>query len=255
MLTQDRYKLILTMLKEKKSITVNELVKKLNTSESTIRRDLNALDNMNKLKKVHGGAVTIEIDYSTEEFDVLAKQEINIDKKRKISRYASTLINSNDFIYIDAGTTTELLVDYLKDIKATYVTNSMIIAKKLALLELNVIILGGKFKMSTDAIVGAEAVNMIRKFNFTKGFFGTNAISIESGYSTPDIEEAAVKEEALNRCKKAYILADEDKFNKSSSVTFGDISKATIITNKSFGEYSIYTEVIEVNDSDLYSNI
>ena len=64
MLTQERYDRILTLLTEKKSITVNELVEALDTSESTIRRDLNNLDKKNYLKKVHGGAVLVENDFS-----------------------------------------------------------------------------------------------------------------------------------------------------------------------------------------------
>lgn len=255
MLTCERRKYILDILNKKQSVSVMDLVEELRTSESTIRRDLAVLHEENKLKKVHGGAVIIESEYSTEEKDVETKHAINMDKKQKIAKYAASLIEKDDFVYIDAGTTTELLADYIVESRAYYVTNGIVHAKKLANKGLNVIVIGGKLKISTEAMVGVEAVNNLNKYNFTKGFFGTNAISEVGGYSTPDIEEALVKKEALNRSKKAYILADSDKFYKTSSITFGSISQGIIITDKDKKECKINTKIIEVNQNDLYSNV
>lgn len=247
MLTEERFKRILELVEEKKAITVNELVEQLKTSESTIRRDLNALDKMGKLNKVHGGATAIS-NYSSEEYDVNTKHDLNIDDKRKIAMYAASLIKPNDFVYIDAGTTTELLIDYVNEKKVTYVTNGIVHAKKLIEKGCTVFILGGELKLVTEAIVGIEAINSLKKYNFTKGFFGTNGISIGEGYSTPDVKEALVKEVALKKCKTSYVLSDPSKFNKISSVSFGEIRGAKIITTE-VGDYKYidYTEVVEVD--------
>ena len=248
MLTEERFKIILKEIKEKKAVTVGELVQLLNTSESTIRRDLNALSNMGKINKVHGGATAIDNNYTTEEENVAVKHDLNVEDKERIARYAASLIEENDFVYIDAGTTTELMIDYITEKRATFVTNGIAHAKKLIQKECKAYILGGELKLSTEAIIGVEAINSLRKYNFTKGFFGTNGVSLKSGYSTPDVKEALVKEEALNRSKTGYVLADSSKFNKISSVTFGDINNAAIITTLLDEEkYSNYTEIMEVD--------
>lgn len=246
MLTEDRRKLILDILKEKKSITVLELVEKLDSSESTIRRDLIALDKMNKLQKVHGGAVMLNRDYTTEEFDVVAKHNISLEEKTIIAQYAAKLIKENDFVFLDAGTTTEIMIDYIEENRANYITNGIVHAKKLAQRGFKVSIVAGEIKSSTEAIVGFQAVNSLKNYNFTKGFFGTNAISEVSGYSTPDINEGIVKEEALKRCRESYVLADIKKFNKISSYTFGDIKDSIIITKEDTYKYKKYTKIIEV---------
>ena len=113
MLTEQRHEIILNLLSEKGSITVTELKDILNTSESTIRRDLNTLDEQGRLTKVFGGAVEKINGVSTTELSVSQKADVNTEEKKKIAMYAARLVVPNDFIYIDAGTTTEYLIDYL----------------------------------------------------------------------------------------------------------------------------------------------
>lgn len=247
MLTEERFKIIIDKIQEKKAVKINELMELLDTSESTIRRDLNTLHKMRKINKVHGGATIIEAS-DTQDEEIKIREKINIEEKEVIAKYAAGLIKKNDFIYIDAGTTTELMISHITENKATFVTNSIGVAKKLAQRGLKTYIIGGEFKISTEAIVGIEAVQGLMKYNFTKGFFGTNGISERTGFSTPDILEAKVKEEAVKRSTKAYILADESKFNKNSSITFAKLNEATIITNKIYNNIiKKYTEILEVN--------
>ena len=80
-------------------------------------------------------------------------------------------ISDYDVVYLDAGTTTELMIDPMLNRNAMYVTNAIGHARKLAALGCTVYLLGGEFKGTTDAIVGEEAVLSIAKYNFTKGFF------------------------------------------------------------------------------------
>lgn len=247
MLTEERFHKILSVLNEKKAVTVNELVALLNTSESTIRRDLNALANLGKLNKVHGGAVVVDKNLTTEEKDVKTKHDLNREDKISIAKFSASLIEKGDFVYIDAGTTTEILAEYIQEKEATYVTNGIVHAKKLIEKGCTVYILGGELKLSTEAIIGVEAIKSLKKYNFTKAFFGSNGVSIESGFTTPDVKEALVKEEAINRSKTPYVLVDNSKFNKIFPITFAEINRAKIIT-KEIGEnkYKNYTEVLEV---------
>ena len=146
MLTEQRHEIILNLLSEKGSITVTELKELLNTSESTIRRDLNTLDEQGRLTKVFGGAVEKSNGVLTTELSVSQKATVNTEAKKKIAMYAAKLVAPNDFIYIDAGTTTEYLIDYLDEKNATYVTNAVTHARKLAVAGFKVILIGGELK-------------------------------------------------------------------------------------------------------------
>ena len=248
MLSQERHKLILEKLEKDSVVYLNDLVELFKISESTIRRDLNTLDKEGLLKKVHGGATSLkEIKINTTDDKVEYRQSLNMNEKLKIAEYAATLIEDNDLVYIDSGTTTELMIDFIKDTRAIFVTNGIVHARKLIQKKCTTYILGGEVKLATEAIVGSETVNALRKYNFTKGFFGTNGVDIERGLTTPDIREAMVKEEALNRCKKRFVLCDKSKFDKVSSITFAEIKKIKIITtNLSNNRYRQFTEIEEV---------
>jgi DeoR family fructose operon transcriptional repressor len=104
-------------------------------------------------------------------------------------------------------------------------------------------------KATTEAVVGSGAIRNLEAYNFTKGFFGTNGISTQSGFSTPDADEGEVKGEALKRCKHAYVLADRSKFNRVAPITFGSISSATIITGPlEDKKYRDFTNILEADE-------
>lgn len=245
-LTEERYATILRILEEKKAVTVLELTKALHASESTVRRDLTALHKSGRLYKVYGGATALDNNYSTAEEDMQTKQDLHPEEKVAIAHKAASLIGRNDFVYLDAGTTTLHLIDFLPDTSATFVTNGIQHASRLAAKGCKVFILGGKLKAATEAVVGTEALNNLKCYNFTKGFFGTNGISQNSGFSTPDSSEGIIKGAALQRCTKAYVLADQSKFNKIFPISFANISSATIITGHLLDrKYRDYTTIIE----------
>lgn len=249
MLSEERHNLILEKVKNESVVYLNDLVKYLNTSESTIRRDLIALDKAGLLKKVHGGATALkDISINTLDDIVENRKSLNMEEKFKIAKYAASLIKDNDLVYLDAGTTTELMINFINNTKAIFVTNGIVHARNLIKKNCTTYILGGELKLSTEAIVGAETVKSLRKYNFTKGFFGANGVDLERGFSTPDIKEAMVKEEALIRSKKRYVLCDKSKFDEISSITFADIQDAEIITTKLDNyKYRNKAEILEVD--------
>ncbi len=213
MLTEERFAKILSILERMGSVTVQQLMTELDASESTVRRDLNTLDANGQLVKVHGGAILKNTVYSTIDDEVVHRKEQNREAKDKIARYAAGLITAEDFVYIDAGTTTERMIDYIANRQAVFVTNAIGHAKKLAEHGCKVYILGGEFKAVTEAIVGEEAVFTLDKYNFTKGFWGANGVSRQRGFSTPELKEAMVKRKSMENCRDCYILADESKFS------------------------------------------
>lgn len=251
MFTEERYNIILQELNNKELVSVNELVKLLDASESTVRRDLNALHNEGLLKKIHGGAVSIGNNTSKHEYKVNVRKNINIEEKQAIAKKAATFINENDVIYLDAGTTTELMIDYIQKSNILVVTNGIVHAKKLLEKGIKTYILGGEVKAVTEAIVGSNAVDDLKKYNFSKGFFGTNGVSNKSGYTTPDVNEAMVKCEAIKKCNESYVLADESKLDEVSFITFGSISNSILITcNIDNKEINYDTKVIGADKDD-----
>lgn len=232
MIVNERYLKILNLLDDKGSITINEIVDLLNISESTVRRDLNNLDKQNKLVKVHGGAISNKNLYITKDENINNKKLINQDKKILIAQKAVSFIKPNDFVYIDAGTTTLEMINFIKEKNAIYITNGLPIAETLIKKEFETIMIGGKIKNDTEATVGSFSKNFIEKLNFTVGFFGTNGVSLKNGFTTPDLEESYIKAKALNKSNKAFVLCDDSKFNLVSSITFAQLKDACIITNK-----------------------
>lgn len=236
MLTEERFERIISLLEEKGSITVQELKERLHVSESTIRRDLTVLHDNGRLIKVFGGAVALHSRMNTKDMEVADRTEINKEEKIRIARYAATLIQADDFVYLDAGTTTGYMIDYIAEKQAVYVTDGVSHAKRLAALGFKVILLGGELKASTEAVIGSAAVLMLQRYHFTIGFWGTNGISKKSGFTTPDSDEAMVKQVSMEQTEKRYVLCDHDKFNQESTVTFGAISSAIIVTDGVCGE-------------------
>lgn len=247
MLTEERFAKILSILECMGSVTVQQLMTELGASESTIRRDLNTLDAEGQLTKVHGGAILKNGVYSTRDDEVINRKEKNKEAKIKIAKYAAGLIQPGDFVYLDAGTTTELIIDFVENRQITFVTNAISHAKKLAERGFTVYLLGGEFKAVTEAIVGEEAVTSLDKYNFTKGFWGANGVSAQKGFSTPEVKEAMVKKKSMENCKECYVLADDSKFNQISSVTFAAFEDATVITTQlrqpTFQKYGNIVEV------------
>ncbi len=256
MLVEQRFEKILKIVDEKKSVTVQELMDLLDTSESTIRRDLTTLHSNARLIKVHGGAIALGSNYHTKDDYVEARQGLNLKDKKKIAKYAASLIRMNDFVYLDAGTTTEYIIDYLEEKNAVFVTNAITHAQKLVKAGCTVYLIGGELKASTEAVVGNEAILNLNKYNFTKGFFGTNGISMEVGFTTPDLNEAMVKKAAFARCSDRYVLCDPSKFNQISPITFAEFSNSKIITTSlEDNTYKQCTNILEVNEHDLYRDI
>ena len=232
MLAEERYNEILRLVNEKKTVTVQELTEVLDTSESTIRRDLTTLHKKGSLIKVHGGATALSVEGMTRDASLTVRRDMNIEEKVAIAKYAAALIEKDDFVYLDAGSSVDLMIDYIVEQEAIYVTNAIGHAQKLLQKGCRVLLLGGELKEVTEAIVGAQAIDSLKRYNFTKGFFGANGVHRERGLTTPDITEALVKEKAMEQCANRYVLADSTKINQISSVTFAGFEEGMILTTR-----------------------
>lgn len=246
-LKSKRKLLIMEKLSHDKFVRLDDLVSLLDTSESTVRRDLDELESERKLHRVHGGA---ELPHSLqEEFTNQQKSIKNIQEKIQVARKAVSLISNDDVIFVDAGTTNELLLGYLNQDNLTVVTNSIHHAAKLVDKNIQTIIIGGHVKKSTDASIGAVAYEQIKQLNFDKAFLGINGID-EEFLTTPDMEEAVIKKTVIKNARKSYIVTDSSKIGRVSFAKVDKIENATIITNQSSGalmkKIKENTRVIEV---------
>ncbi|MBO4384220.1 MAG: DeoR/GlpR transcriptional regulator [Clostridia bacterium] len=246
MLAQERHQLILEHLGAEGAATVAQLSALINASEATVRRDLNALAAEGKLKKVFGGATSIRQMGLVEEH-VSRRESVMFGEKDRIASYAASMIRDDDLVFIDSGTTTACMIPHLVNRKATYVTNGVVHAYRLLRAGFSVYVVGGRLRPSTEAVVGSEAMRGLMKFNFTKAFMGTNGISLDEGFTTPDVEEANVKQCAVERSFVSFVLADHTKFNRAFPVTFSRLNACCILTDRlpkgNYGERTIVKEV------------
>lgn len=229
LLTTERHAFIQSLLKKQGTVKLQEIVDQLQVSESTIRRDLVQLEEMKVLKRVHGGAALLQrkgLEPTTYE-----NQTKSIAEKQAIAKVASSFIENNDCIYLDAGTTISEMIPYLKDKNVTVLTNGLMHIPKLIQLEIKTVLVGGSIKFSTNAIVGGTAVQFLNEYRMDKCFLGMNGVHPELGLTTPDPDEALLKKTAIRLSSESYVLVDSTKLNEATFAKVADVNDAIIITD------------------------
>ncbi|MBO1305473.1 DeoR/GlpR transcriptional regulator [Enterococcus sp. 669A] len=230
MLTEERRKKIIALLDQHSILKSQDLISLLNASESTIRRDLQELENAGLLERVHGGAKRPQ--YLEQELGMAEKSFKNVQQKQAIARLAADYVADGDVIYLDAGTTTLEMIPFLKGKAITAVTNSVGLAARLVEQEINTIVLGGRIKLTTDAVLGTQATDQLANYRFNKAFMGMNGVHVEHGFTTPDTEEALLKRLAMDHAQEAFVLVDYSKFNQVSFSRVAQLEAGTILTDK-----------------------
>ncbi|MBM7616923.1 DeoR family fructose operon transcriptional repressor [Weissella uvarum] len=230
----ERYDKILKLLKKRQRLSVNELADLLLVSKSTLRRDLAHLEANQQVRRIHGGVELVNDQPAVAEPTLLEKQGNNRVAKQAIAQQAVKLLQGGENIYLDAGTTTDAMIPLLADIRpsVTVVTNSVNHAAKLADLGIAVLMIGGRLKLTTNAIIGTDALSQIQQLTFDVSFLGINGVSLQQGYTTPDLEEAAMKRHVMQRSRQAIVLADTSKFKRDDFSKVADLSAAMLITNQ-----------------------
>ena len=180
MLAEQRAERILKELAQRRAATVTDLCQVTGASEATIRRDLNALAKQGKLSKVHGGAMLMGGEFHGEELDMETKRGLFTQEKDRAARYAAGLIGDDDVVFLDAGTTVLQMAEHLRASRALFLTNSIECACRLMERNLRTHVLGGVLKAGTMALIGAETLAALRRYNFTKAFLGANGKSWNS---------------------------------------------------------------------------
>ena len=248
MIKEERLLYILDLLSKKDIVRVSDIVNNLNVSDMTVRRDLDELEALGKLKRVHGGAIANK-RYPKVELSHKDKKIINIDEKEELTDIAAKLINDleNENIYLGPGTTIELLARKIKNTKINVYTNCIPIF--LVLIENNVksFLLGGELRKKTMSFNGDITNRSLEVMKFHKAFFSCNGI-IDNEIMTATSIEGYTQKIALDNSVERYLLVDNSKFGQKDFYTYYNTKDLTgIITNidkdNDYISYSEYTDI------------
>jgi DeoR/GlpR family transcriptional regulator of sugar metabolism len=235
----ERKNMILELLKTKPAVTVAELAAALDVSVVTVRKMLTALDRQGLLRRTRGGAVSVVMPFR--ESTVADKLNAAKREKQAIAAKAYSLIENQETIYLDAGTTTLELTRLIKKgpkRDLVLVTNAInLVAELLDMPDIRVILTGGELRHSVISCVGPLAETSIRALHFDKAFIAANNVSLDFGPSTPVPAEAQVKRSAIESAAAAYLLCDSGKFGGASLVSIAPLTAfAAIITDTGLDE-------------------
>jgi len=234
-----RHDQIIEMLKEKKTVSIEEIVDELQISEITARRDLQFLEsNTNLLIRIRGGAQLVEEDsakktsYLNERFAM--KLTRNAEAKEVIGKLASSLVEEGETIIIDAGTSTIQLAIHLPERKnLTVVVSAINIAEELEDKEgILTIITGGVYRSTTTTLLSPFIEQSLMSIYADKVFIGSSGVSLTHGITDEDIMETEVKKALLKAGKEIYWLVDSSKINVIGSFHISKLEEHhTIITD------------------------
>jgi DeoR/GlpR family transcriptional regulator of sugar metabolism len=233
---QGRRSAILQILKDDSSVNVSELSKRFGVSEVTIRKDLRILKERKLLVRVHGGAIlgASTMNDEVEERHVNFKKLVNAREKEAIGRAAAAHIKNGDTILVDSGTTAQEVVRNLHRFDdLTIITNSVgAMMEALKYKRFKVILLGGSVRENSLSCVGPLAESNLKLFYCDKLFLGVDSFSVETGLSTPSVEEASTNQMMISRAREVIAVFDSSKVNKRALAFIADAEAIdTIITD------------------------
>jgi DeoR family fructose operon transcriptional repressor len=213
---------------------VEDLKSDLKVSVATVRRDLEALEEEGRIRRVHGGAVSMESRLEEEVFD--DKANLALKEKRLIAEEAFKLIGTGDSIYLDGGSTVLELARLLAGrTDLTVVTNSLRAAAELAESGPRVILTGGELRRLSQTMVGPLTRVILGQVRLDKAFMGTMGLSIDDGLTTTDPNEAFTKSLVQKHARQVILLADARKAGKVSFARVSDLESVDIlISDKNF---------------------
>lgn len=212
LLAEVRREHLLDIVNERQNISTEELSHLLHVSCVTIRSDLAVMEKLGKIRKVHGGAISTQMQMDRE-IPITEKAKLNMAAKCTIAELALPYVREGDVVILDAGTTTYQLALLLKDMDVTVATNDINIGHLLAGEGKGRLILSGGVAMrNVQTLKGSVAVNFFQSIQADTVFLGCDAVDWEFGISNRSLEEVAVKRAMLRAAKKVIALTDHSKF-------------------------------------------
>ena len=242
---------ILELLKTHGQVNVNELSESLGVTGVTIRNDLAQLEKKRVLIRARGGAIKLEQNFADEDYPLSDKQKKHLLEKREIGKRAAELIEENNTIIIDSGSTTYELAKNLKKFNdLTVITNALNVATLLAEYNnINVIVPGGMLKKNSLSLVGILAEKGFKDYFCDKLFLGVDGFDLDFGISTPNPEEAHLNQIMIEISKEVIVITDSSKFQRRGFALIAPVNKiSTVVTDKGISpENKSKLEILGVN--------
>jgi DeoR family glycerol-3-phosphate regulon repressor len=214
---------ILEIARRDGRVDVEGLALRFDVTPQTIRKDLNDLCELEKLNRVHGGAIfpsnTVNVAYQ-------ARREIAAYGKQCIARAVADMIPDNSSIILNIGTTTEQVAHALRRHKGLMViTNNLNVAYILNEAPgVEIVVSGGMVRKSDGGIVGAAAIDLIRQFKVDFAVIGASAIDEAGSLLDFDYREVRVSQAILGQARRKILAADSTKFERRAPVQIGQLS-------------------------------
>ena len=227
-----RRDMILACLHQEGLVTVPMIAKLCVTSEMTIRRDFDFLEELGLLARTHGGAV-LPNSPSAKRFDMIEPsldRRIILNQKAKfaIAALAAKQVEPAQTIALDVGTTVFALADLIKDMSVRVFSTSLPIASHLGQSKAKVYMPGGKVQGIEPSIVGVRAIKYLKRFHFDTAFLGVSGVA-EDGFYDYSIEETEIKSAIVSQSKRKIVLMDSSKFERVSVARVAGLSEIDLL--------------------------
>lgn len=224
------------------TVSLDELVDVFQVSKNTIRRDVQELVESGKFNKVYGG-----VNANRPSLEPFTDREArNRKEKRLIAEQAAKFIENDEIIFIDSGTTTLEMIDFINTLNLTIITNNIeFIYKALPYDNLNVISTGGILERKTKSFININnKKDLLNERNIDKAFMATTGISATNGVTNSSPLETEIKQTVVQRSPEVYLLIDHGKFNKNGVMTYCNLDEIDyLITDRMPSEkFQLYVE-------------
>lgn len=251
MIKDKRINKIEEYIKEHKSVSLDELMEVFKVSKNTIRRDVQELVERDEFKKVYGG-VAVKDEDQTAKLEPFQDRQVRHQKEKKIiAKAAAQFINDGDIIFIDSGTTTIELIEYLKGKNVTVLTNNLdFILRALPFENLSVISTGGLLERKTNSFGSIKYIDFLNAYNIKKAFMASTGVSLTNGVTNASPLESELKTAVVNRSIESYLLIDHNKFDKYGLMTYCTLDNIDYLITDQMPSQT-YKEYIEANGIKL----
>lgn len=216
LLNEERRRAIVEILQKEGRVLVTDLAKKFETSQVTIRKDLEILHTQGQIHRTHGGALPSR-EGALEDPTLREKEKLHRKEKLHIATAAAKQVSEGQVVILDSGTTTTEIARELRRFKnLTIITNALNIAADLATSSVEVILTGGTVRKNSFSLVGPIAEETLRRLNADILFLGVDGFDVQYGLSTPNLLEAKVNRVMVEVARRTVVVCDSSKFGRRS---------------------------------------